>query len=144
MTSLIAETLSRNQTLHWCVAHNWIYGHFVWLFTYFGQNLVAIATSVRPLQSEMSYLDWSTLLVAQHNLVDMAQEYNNVCSRSTENKLSINIHKTTETRMWANAQRDGRPAERRWRPLFNAAKSGWRSLLDCRAVTLPRRKSSWN
>jgi len=24
-------------------------------------------------------------------------------------------------RMWANAQRDGRPAEYRWRPLFNAA-----------------------
>ena len=23
--------------------------------------------------------------------------------------------------MWANAQRDGRPAENRWRPLFNAA-----------------------
>jgi len=26
--------------------------------------------------------------------------------------------------MWANAQRDGRPAEYRWRPLFNAAKCG--------------------
>jgi len=26
-----------------------------------------------------------------------------------------------ETRMWANAQPDGRPAEHRWRPLFNAA-----------------------
>jgi len=24
--------------------------------------------------------------------------------------------------MWANAQRDGRPAEYRWRPLFKAAK----------------------
>jgi len=50
------------------------------------------------------------------------------------------------TRMWANAQRDGRPAEHRWRPLFNAAKFGWRWLLDCRAVTLQRRapfESSW-
>ena len=27
-----------------------------------------------------------------------------------------------QTRMWANAQRDGRPAEHKWRPLFNAAK----------------------
>jgi len=27
--------------------------------------------------------------------------------------------------MWANAQPDGRPAEYRWRPLFNAAKFGW-------------------
>jgi len=35
--------------------------------------------------------------------------------------------------MWANAQRDGRPAEYRWRP-----------LLECRALTLPRRESRWN
>jgi len=48
------------------------------------------------------------------------------------------------TRMWANAQRDGRPAEYRWRPLFNAAKFGWRPLLQCRAVTLPRRETRWN
>jgi len=26
--------------------------------------------------------------------------------------------------MWANAQRDGRPAEHRWHPLFNAANFG--------------------
>jgi len=26
-----------------------------------------------------------------------------------------------ELEMWATAQRDGRPAEYRWRPLFNAA-----------------------
>ena len=31
--------------------------------------------------------------------------------------------------MWANAQRDGRPAKYRWRPLFNASKFGWRPLL---------------
>ena len=42
------------------------------------------------------------------------------------------------TRMWANAQHDGRPAEYRWRPLFNPAKFGCRPLLDCCAVTLPR------
>jgi len=30
----------------------------------------------------------------------------------------------TKTRMWANAQPDGRPAEHRWRSLFNAAKFG--------------------
>jgi len=41
------------------------------------------------------------------------------------------------TRMWADAQRDGRPAEYRWRPLFNAT-------LECRAVTLPRRETRWN
>jgi len=30
--------------------------------------------------------------------------------------------------MWANAQPDGRPAEHRWRPLFNAAKFGTKAL----------------
>jgi len=50
----------------------------------------------------------------------------------------------TKTRMRANAQRDGRPAEHRWRPLFNAAKFGWCPVLDCHAVTLPRRESCWN
>jgi len=34
----------------------------------------------------------------------------------TPNKLQLE--------MWANAQRDGRPAKYRWRPLFNAAKFG--------------------
>ena len=54
------------------------------------------------------------------------------------------VSKSDWTRMWANAQRDGRPAEYRWRPLFNAAKFGWRPLLKCRAVTLPRRETRWN
>jgi len=30
--------------------------------------------------------------------------------------------------MWANAQRDSRPAEYRWRPLFNAAKMDFNPL----------------
>ena len=32
--------------------------------------------------------------------------------------------KLRKLEMWANAQRDGRPAEHSWRPLFNAAKFG--------------------
>jgi len=36
----------------------------------------------------------------------------------------MHTHNTEQTRMWANAQRDGRPAEYGWRPLFNAAKFG--------------------
>jgi len=32
--------------------------------------------------------------------------------------------KKKKLEMWANAQPDGRPAEYRWRPLFNAAKFG--------------------
>jgi len=44
--------------------------------------------------------------------------------------------------MWA--QRDGRPAEYTWCPLFNAAKFGWCPLLEYRAVTLPRCKTRSN
>jgi len=47
------------------------------------------------------------------------------------------------TRMWANDQRDGRPVEHRWRPLFNAAV--WLTpTTRCRAVTLPRCETHWN
>jgi len=46
--------------------------------------------------------------------------------------------------MWAIPQRDGCRAEYRWRPLFNAAKFGWRPLLECCAVTLPRLETRWN
>jgi len=51
---------------------------------------------------------------------------------------------TTWTKKWANAQRNDRPAEYRWRPLFNAVKFGWRPLLECHAVMLPRRETHWN
>jgi len=45
--------------------------------------------------------------------------------------------------MWANVQSDGRPAEHSWRPLFNAAV--WLTpTTRWRAVTLPRRETSWN
>jgi len=33
--------------------------------------------------------------------------------------------KEEELEMWASPQRDGRPAEYRWRPLFNATKFGF-------------------
>jgi len=44
--------------------------------------------------------------------------------------------------MWANAQRDGRPAEYSWRPVLNAAKFGSHALLKCRAVMLPKYEST--
>jgi len=51
----------------------------------------------------------------------------NIYSVRKQNTLddNSNMHNITDlTRMWANAQRDGRPAEHRWRPLFNASKFG--------------------
>jgi len=43
--------------------------------------------------------------------------------------LKLQWYNKKELETWANAQRDGRPAEHRWRPLSNAAKFGSRRLL---------------
>jgi len=56
MNSPIAQTLSQNQTLHGNVIQLKLWP-FCDIFAYFGQNLVAMATSLRALQSEMSSLD---------------------------------------------------------------------------------------
>jgi len=62
-----------------------------------------------------------------------------------EHKAAVrNWRKQKQTRMWANAQRDSRPTEYRFHPLFNAAKFGWCPPLTCHAVTLPKRETRWN
>ena len=51
----------------------------------------------------------------------------NLGARNTQLDLkviSLDFLNKNVTRMWANAQRDGRPAKYRWLPLFNAAKFG--------------------
>ena len=40
------------------------------------------------------------------------------------NQQNSELQRNHELEMWANAQRDGCPAEHRRRPLFNAAKFG--------------------
>jgi len=58
------------------------------------------------------------------NFVEFRQEMReisaieNLCSLKSELKIKIKIK---ITRMWVNAQRDGRPADCKWRPLFNVA-----------------------
>jgi len=46
--------------------------------------------------------------------------------QTTQNTMTLikTGRKNTKTRMWANAQRDGRSAKHRWRPLFSIAKFG--------------------
>jgi len=58
---------------------------------------------------------------------NFVQEYRSLLAFAylfTENNVAIDRGNRYELEMWANAQRDGRPAEHRWRPLFNAAKFG--------------------
>jgi len=45
----------------------------------------------------------------------------------------------SNTRMWADTQRDGRPAEYRWRPLLNAAQTvEWMKMPLCTEIGLGR------
>jgi len=44
--------------------------------------------------------------------------------RAACSTFQTDMHSKFTIEMWANAQRDGRPAEYMWRPLFNAAKFG--------------------
>jgi len=43
---------------------------------------------------------------------------------SPDSSLNTHAAMNTKLEMWANAQRDVRPAEYRWHPLFNATKFG--------------------
>jgi len=47
------------------------------------------------------------------------QEDDKSTNSEPKSKEKLNL-----TRMWANAQRGGRPVEYKWRPLFNAAMFG--------------------
>ena len=44
-----------------------------------------------------------------------------LCWPTLSDLLSLKEYSTT---IWATAQHDGRPAKRKWRPLFNGAKFG--------------------
>ena len=57
MNSLISQTLSQNQICMDMLHTTEIMAIFVIFLAYFGQNLVAMATSLTPLESEMSSLD---------------------------------------------------------------------------------------
>jgi len=64
-----------------------------------GPCLYLIYASDRTLSPQnviIKYADNTTLLVAQHSSTDTGQEYNNVRSWSTQNKLSFNTDKTKE------------------------------------------------
>jgi len=71
---------------------------------------------------------------------------NSVNQSSKSNKKTPATKHNTRTRMWANAQRDGHPAEHRWGLLFNAAKFGWGPLLHAvqsRCQDAETVESSW-
>ena len=79
--------------------------------------------------------DWNVVLSQQAKSRDQAEQVR--CYADSELRQSFDdlrhefqvifvllLSCSLKTRMWANAQRDGRSAEYRWRPLFNAAKFG--------------------
>jgi len=67
----------------------------------------------RQIQSNNKTVKYEKVKKEKRNDTIKTTTYSNI--QNTNTKI---------TRMWANAQPDGRPAEHRWRPLFNAAKFG--------------------
>jgi len=66
------------------------------------------------------------VLMADNVRFQKTESWNRMAEAHTMMTMNTKQHLGTlnELEMWANAQRDGRPAEYRWRPLFNAAKFG--------------------
>jgi len=52
--------------------------------------------TLSPYNVITKYADDTTLLVDQHSLVDIQHEYDNICSWSARNRLTINSDKTKE------------------------------------------------
>jgi len=65
-----------------------------------------------------NYLQWTQFAVPSHSKSIMQTLAHFKCAPFLVFWLSAKV--LFNTRMWANAQRDGRPAKYRWRPLFNA------------------------
>jgi len=74
--------------------------------------------------------DSENLQKAKPTTTVKCKNFSYACAYYCAQLWSTTQHRTVVTRMWTNAQRDGRPAKHKWRPLFNAVKFGRRSLLD--------------
>jgi len=103
------------------------------LATRFHPVLHKLVSCDRPCDCRTDYTNWNK----SHRLAKWHDTWNA--------EETLKLIEIVKTRMCANAQGDGRPAEYRWRPLFNAAKFGGRPLLlECRAGMLPRHETHWN
>jgi len=71
-----------------------------------------------------------TYLVVVHYLAKQETQKLRLFTETLYVALPTNTQNTFKLGMWANAQRDGRPAEYRWRHLFNAARSPDLSPID--------------
>jgi len=72
------------------------------------------------------WMSESTVTLTTRDMMKIEDDGGNAATCHTLYRRTVDLKhkKRVDTRMWANAQRDGRPAEHRWRPLFNAAKFG--------------------
>jgi len=57
----------------------------------------------------------------QSFILTLSKQLTKIITTFCKSHKLIKASKYNQLEMWANAQRDGRPAKYRWRPLFNAA-----------------------
>ena len=95
------------------------YGQYCSALFFWTHSVVSTKFNYQHTQTPYDFVN------CQYNVFNVKYHCNNNDDNHQNNKREQKL-----TSMWANAQPDGRPAEHRWRPLFNAAKFGWRPLLD--------------
>jgi len=101
----------------------------------YGHDAVGSCSRTQPqisdswhMHASPTFLRSATLLIVikRRLLSTSSEKKSDLTRRSAETagpSTSLSEHRISyRLEMWANAQRDGRPAEYRWRPLFNAAK----------------------
>jgi len=92
---------------------------------------LSVTSAIGRLRKTFTYLRFTGGMTAKKN----GDLYSPTCGSKEKQKTYTHINtmkynkqekskKTNTLEMWANAQRDGRPAQYRWRPLFNVARFG--------------------
>jgi len=79
------------------------------------RNLTAYVPSVGLYQNIVIFSLRATILINLNLNLNLTTAVRQILPQSWKREFETEMN----TRMWANAQRDGRPAKYRWRPLFN-------------------------
>ena len=106
----------KKYVLHVVVTCFWVWSRLLCIFAKNGKQSILTETQV---EAAWQWCVWAELLILiAVCLLDVGLRYSNTF-------VTISCWPVVIiARMWAYAQRDGHPAEYRWRPLLNAAKFG--------------------
>jgi len=92
-------------------------------FTLTTKKSLHIIFKARTSTEELTHVTLQSHLLTE-NLISQRNSSQSINKNNRRDNTDNDSNNNSQLQMWANAQRDGRSAEYRWRPLFNAAKLG--------------------